>query len=201
VHDGGQPKLAQMTELEAKRAACKVQLAGHDEQRSQRHAVQRHRIPATERIQVDLVAMVGRDHRKTGEAALGGMKRLRLIVEGARPMPHGHGPQARDVLHLGHLELRFDIHRAIWAGSPIDLTLTEFKIVALLVQRTGEDVSYREIYDVVHGKGFSAGYGDEGYRPDVRTFITRIRMKFHDVDPEFQHIYNCAGFGYRWCAE
>jgi two-component system, OmpR family, response regulator ChvI len=129
------------------------------------------------------------------------MKRLRLIVEGARPMPHGHGPQARDVLHLGHLELRFDIHRAIWAGTPIDLTLTEFKIIALLVQRTGEDVSYREIYDVVHGKGFSAGYGDEGYRPNVRTFITRIRMKFRDVDPKFQHIYNCAGFGYRWCAQ
>ena len=129
------------------------------------------------------------------------MKRLRLIVEGARPIPLGDRPQRRDVLRLGDLELRFDTHRAIWAGTPIDLTLTEFKIVALLVQRTGEDVSYREIYDVVHGKGFAAGYGGEGYRPNVRTFITRIRVKFHDVDPGFQHIYNCAGFGYRWCAE
>jgi two-component system response regulator ChvI len=129
------------------------------------------------------------------------MKRLHLVVEGARPIPLGDRPQRRDLLHLGDLELRFDTHRAIWAGTPIDLTLTEFKIVALLVQRTGEDVSYREIYDVVHGKGFAAGYGGEGYRPNVRTFITRIRVKFHDVDPGFQHIYNCAGFGYRWCAE
>jgi two-component system, OmpR family, response regulator ChvI len=129
------------------------------------------------------------------------MKRLRLIAEGARPTPRGAGPQAWDVLHLGRLELRLDIHRAIWAGTPIDLTLTEFKIVALLAQRTGEDVSYREIYDVVHTKGFAAGYGNEGYRPNVRTFIKRIRLKFHDVDPEFEHIHNCVGFGYGWCAE
>jgi two-component system, OmpR family, response regulator ChvI len=129
------------------------------------------------------------------------MKRLRLIIEGARPMPHGHGPQARDVLHLGRLELRFDTRRAIWVGASINLTLTEFKIVALLALRTGEDVPYREIYDVVHGKDFAVGYGNEGYRPNVRTFIKRIRMKFHDVDPAFEHIRNCAGFGYRWCAE
>jgi two-component system response regulator ChvI len=129
------------------------------------------------------------------------MKRLRLIAGGARPTPQGDGTQARDVLHFGRLELRFDINRASWAGMPIELTLTEFKIVALLALRTGEDVSYREIYDVVHSKGFAAGYGNEGYRPNVRTFIKRIRKKFHDVDPEFENIHNCVGFGYRWCAE
>jgi two-component system response regulator ChvI len=47
-----------------------------------------------------------------------------------------------------------------WAGTLIDLTLTEFKIVALLALRTGEPVSYREIYDRVRGKGFAAGYGE-----------------------------------------
>jgi two-component system, OmpR family, response regulator ChvI len=129
------------------------------------------------------------------------MKRLRLIAAGRRPTPRGDGPQARDVLHLGRLELRFDTRRAIWVGASINLTLTEFKIVALLALRTGEDVPYREIYDVVHGKDFAVGYGNEGYRPNVRTFIKRIRMKFHDVDPAFEHIRNCAGFGYRWCAE
>ena len=128
------------------------------------------------------------------------MKRLRLIAEGARLAPRRDGPQARDVLHLGRLELRFDINRASWYGTPIDLTLTEFKIIALLALRTGEDVSYREIYDLVHGKNFVAGYGDEGYRPNVRTFIKRIRKKLRDVDPEFEHIHNYAGFGYRWLA-
>ena len=130
------------------------------------------------------------------------VKRLRLIAEGVRPAPtlKTEGRQSGDVLHLGHLELRFDINRASWSGTPIDLTLTEFKIIALLALRTGEDVSYREIYDLVHGKNFVAGYGDEGYRANVRTFIKRIRKKLRDVDPEFEHIHNYAGFGYRWLA-
>jgi two-component system response regulator ChvI len=76
--------------------------------------------------------------------------------------------------------------------------MTEFKIVALLALRTGETLSYREIYDLVHGKDFASGYGDEGYRSNVRTFIKRIRWKFHDVDPGFAHIQNYPGFGYRY---
>jgi two-component system, OmpR family, response regulator ChvI len=126
---------------------------------------------------------------------------LRLIVEGARHAPTSGIRPSGDVLHIGRLELRFDINRANWSGAPIDLTLTEFKIIALLALRTGEDVSYREIYDLVHGKNFAAGYGDEGYRPNVRTFIKRIRKKLRDVDPESEHIQNYAGFGYRWTVE
>jgi two-component system response regulator ChvI len=127
------------------------------------------------------------------------IKRLRLIAEGSRPTPDVSG-QVGDVLHIGELELRFDINRASWAGTPINLTLTEFKIVALLALRIGEDVNYREIYDLVHGKDFVAGYGGEGYRANVRTFIKRIRKKLREVDSEFEHIHNYAGFGYRWLA-
>jgi two-component system response regulator ChvI len=126
------------------------------------------------------------------------MRRLRLTAEGARSDPRVESGRGGEILHLGRLELRFDINRASWDGAPIDLTLTEFKIFALLVLRIGEDVSYREIYDVVHGKNFVAGYGDKGYRPNVRTFIKRIRKKLHDVDPDFEHILNRSGVGYRY---
>ena len=129
------------------------------------------------------------------------IKRLQLIAAGARPVPTSAVRPSGDILHIGRLELRFDINRASWSGTLIDLTLTEFKILALLALRTGEDVSYREIYDLVHGKNFAAGYGDEGYRPNVRTFIKRIRKKLHDVDPEGEHIHNYTGFGYRWTGD
>ncbi len=129
------------------------------------------------------------------------VKRLRLIVEGARPVSVAEGRQSGDALHVGRLELRFDTSRASWTGTLVDLTLTEFKIVALLALRTGENTSYREIYDVVHGKEFATGYGNEGYRANVRSFVKRIRKKFRDVDPEFEHIRNCAKFGYRWTAD
>lgn len=126
------------------------------------------------------------------------LKRLELIAEGIRP---GVDAAHRTSLQRGRIELRFDTSRALWAGQTVDLTLTEFRIVALLVEKCGFDVGYREIYDLVHGKDFIAGHGTDGYRANVRTFVKRIRKKFRDVDSEFDHIENYAGFGYRWAAE
>ena len=126
------------------------------------------------------------------------LKRLRLITEGGRSGPEPEPVQSRC---LGRLMLRFDAKRASWGERAVDLTLTEFTIVTLLAEKAGQNVGYREIYDLVHGKDFVAGHGSEGYRANVRTFIKRIRKKFRDVDPGFDHIDNYASFGYRWIAE
>lgn len=128
------------------------------------------------------------------------LKRLQLIAEGGRPAtePEAARPPS---LRLGRLALRFDTSRAEWGGQAVDLTLTEFKILTLLAEKAGQDVGYREIYDLVHGKDFIAGHGSEGYRANVRTFIKRIRKKFRDVDPGFDHVENYAGFGYRWTSD
>ncbi|MBP2231086.1 two-component system response regulator ChvI [Azospirillum agricola] len=127
------------------------------------------------------------------------LKRMRLILDGIKggaEEAEGAGPQT--VHTLGELELRLDNSRAFWMGKRIDLTLTEFNIVKLMSTRPEEDVSYREIYDLVHGKGFMAGYGPSGYRANVRAFIKRIRQKFRAVDAGFACIENYPGFGYRW---
>jgi two-component system response regulator ChvI len=128
------------------------------------------------------------------------LRRLHLIAEGGRPAAEPE-PVREPALQLGPLALRFDTYRALWGGHTVDLTLTEFKILTLLAEKAGRDVGYREIYDLVHGKDFVAGHGSEGYRANVRTFIKRIRKKFRDVDPGFDHIENYAGFGYRWTAD
>ncbi len=127
------------------------------------------------------------------------LKRLKLITDGPKVQGGGEG-EARDsaVLRHGSLELRNDIRRAFWRGEQVDLTLTEFAIVHYLVFRPGADVTYRQIYDLVRGKDFIAGYGPDGYRSNVRSFIKRIRKKFREVDAEFDHIDNYPGFGYRW---
>ena len=129
--------------------------------------------------------------------------RLRLITEGAKPIPAQAGrPEAgtalEGTLRRGPLELRQDIHRAYWRGGPVELTLSEFAIVRYMAIQSGGDVTYRQIYDVVRGKDFAAGYGSDGFRANVRSFIKRIRKKFRDVDPEFDGIDNYPGFGYRW---
>jgi two-component system response regulator ChvI len=102
------------------------------------------------------------------------------------------------VIKHGHIVLRCDVNRAFWKDQKIDLTLTEFRIVEYLVKRAGQDIRYRELYDIVHGVGFAAGEGEIGFRANVRAFIKRIRQKFRDVDPGFTHIENYPGFGYRW---
>jgi two-component system response regulator ChvI len=70
----------------------------------------------------------------------------------------------------------------------------------MLATRAGTDLTYRQIYDVVHGEGFCAGDGEAGYRVNVRSLIKRIRQKFHSIDPSFDEIENYPGFGYRWHA-
>jgi len=125
------------------------------------------------------------------------LRRMRNIAEGFRPTSTT-GADSDDLISIGNLELDTKSSRGFWKKRPVPLTLREFKIVALLVRRAGQDVTYREIYDVVHGEGFVAGYGVDGYRANVRTFIKRVRQKFREVDNDFEEIENYPGFGYRW---
>lgn len=113
----------------------------------------------------------------------------------------GDGEAAPAVRRVGALELRPDIGRAFWGGAQVELTLTEYRMVERLADRVGEDVRYRDLYDLVHGSGFIAGQGDEGFRGNVRTFIKRIRQKFKEIDSDFDAIENYPGFGYRWRQE
>jgi two-component system response regulator ChvI len=127
------------------------------------------------------------------------LQRLRLITDGAKRSAGGEAAgEAPSSFTRGKLELRTDINRAFYDGKRVDLTLTEFQIVRLLASANEIDVSYRQIYDLVRGKDFIAGYGEEGYRVNVRSFIKRIRQKFRDVDESFACIENYPGFGYRW---
>lgn len=108
---------------------------------------------------------------------------------------------AQSVIECGPMRLRLESKRAFWKDSQVDLSLSEFRLVKALAEQAGQDVSYRALYDLVHGEGFFAGDGDMGYRANVRAFIKRIRQKFRDVDRDFDRIENYPGFGYRWVAE
>lgn len=123
------------------------------------------------------------------------VKRLNLIAGGNKAQIEAPEP---DELIIGELSLRMKSGRAVWRGLEVDLTFTEFRIVEMLAGRAGTDLTYREIYDVVHGEGFWAGDGNTGYRVNVRSLIKRIRQKFQRIDPDFNEIENYPGYGYRW---
>ena len=123
-------------------------------------------------------------------------KRLRRVLEttGQKDMP------VQEDTTYGKLTLRPSVTRAYWDGADVNLTVTEFNIVYLMVRNAGDYVTYRAIYDCVHHVGFIAGSGDEGFRANVRSAIKRIRNKFRAQDDGFSEIENFSAFGYRWRA-
>jgi two-component system response regulator ChvI len=123
------------------------------------------------------------------------IRRLQNIFAGRKPST----PPA-PVLTDGDLTMKLKVSRAFWKGEDVDLTIGEFRIVHFLVSRAGQHMSYREIYDCMRSPGFCAGYGDDGFRTNVRSSIKRIRNKFLTRDPGFNQIDNYAGFGYIWRA-
>lgn len=122
-------------------------------------------------------------------------KRIRLILESAKKP---EVMRAEELLDVGPLQLKLRVCRASWKGIDVGLTLTEYKIVHLLVSSLGNHLTYRAVYDTMHHEGFIAGSGEDGYRTNVRSCIKRIRNKFRALDPTFACIANYPSFGYRW---
>lgn len=125
-------------------------------------------------------------------------KRVRRVVAAAGLQPVS--PSAETEVTAGKLTLRLTGSRAFWDGVDVNLTVTEFNIVRLMVVNADEHVTYRAIYDCVHHPGFVAGTGEDGYRTNVRSAVKRIRNKFRAIDAEFGQIENFSAFGYRWHA-
>ena len=127
------------------------------------------------------------------------LKRIELILDKSKtrrdPAPN---EEEEPNLIFGDLEIDSGSNQVLWQGRRVPLSLSEVAIVSRLAARRGTDLRYRELYDLVRGEDFVAGLGTEGYRANVRMFIRRIRLKFRQVDQEFDEIENFAGFGYRW---
>lgn len=135
------------------------------------------------------------------------MRRVNLILTGLRRggmLPEGQldgdelAPHGEDEVTFGALNLDRVAGRAFWNDRRVPLTLTEFHIVDRLARNAGRDMTYRDLYNLVHGENFYVGSDEGGYRGNVRSFVKRIRQKFKEIDPEFDQIENYPGFGYRW---
>ncbi|MGE0650471.1 MAG: response regulator transcription factor [Alphaproteobacteria bacterium] len=124
-------------------------------------------------------------------------KRLSLLAAGSKRNARLDS-STNENLKVGRLMLKSDCHRALWRGREVPLTITEVRIVRLLACRAGATITYREIYDVVHGAGFRAGEGADGFRTNVRSLIRKIRRRFHVIDHTFDEIENHPGVGYCW---
>jgi two-component system OmpR family response regulator len=93
----------------------------------------------------------------------------------------------------GELELRTDAGLAHWRGVPLDLTLTEFNLLAtIVVQSAGRGASYDQLAESTR-----QGVVENN---TLNTHVLHLRNKFRAIDPDFARIRNVYGFGYRWDA-
>jgi two-component system OmpR family response regulator len=96
-----------------------------------------------------------------------------------------------EVIERGPLKLDLKRLTAYWAGSRVDLTLTEFWMVHTLAKHPG------------HVKDRDSLMRDASIVVDdstITSHVKRIRRKFAAQDPKFDCIATVYGMGYRWNA-
>ena len=99
-----------------------------------------------------------------------------MIIKGQRQRASTGATQAQvepQIESHGELALHRGAARALWRGQAVGLTLSEYKVVTLLVSEGGSQ-TYRAIYDTAHFAGFIAGAGEHD-TTNVRSIIKRNR--------------------------
>ena len=77
-----------------------------------------------------------------------------------------------------------------WKSQPINLSGTEFRMLAKLVRVPGHAVSYDTLMNATMQSLVTNN--------TINTHMRNIRKKFESIDPEFNSIKSEYGFGYRW---
>jgi two-component system OmpR family response regulator len=80
-----------------------------------------------------------------------------------------------------------------WKGQTINLSGTEFRMLAKLVRVPGHAVSYDTLMNATMQSLVTNN--------TINTHMRNIRKKFEAVDPEFNCIKSEYGYGYRWSVQ
>ena len=123
------------------------------------------------------------------------LARVRAVL---RRVPRGGAPAAPHAgarFQVGELEIDFSQHLVKLRGRPVDLSPTEYRLLAHLARHAGKVVVSDALLNAVWGPE----YRDE--LQHVRLYVSRVRRKIED-DPEHPHyVLTRPGIGYMLVAE
>ncbi len=92
-----------------------------------------------------------------------------------------------------------------WKGSRLDLDETERALLSAMTAEPGTSLTYQRAravlasLDEAEPEGEATGQDQGEIDPErIRTLIRRLRKKFREVDPDFDHIVLVPGRGYCW---
>jgi DNA-binding response OmpR family regulator len=100
--------------------------------------------------------------------------------------------QTEHAVAKGALELFPERLEVRYAGKPITVTVTEFRLLEALASRAGFVLSRDRLLEIVRG--------DESVVAEriIDTYVRRLRRKIEAIDPAFDRIETVIGAGYRW---
>ena len=103
----------------------------------------------------------------------------------------GSAAPAPAVLRAGEMVLDTGGHQATLDGRILDLTPTEFELLAVLLQKPGRVYSRLDLLDVIQGVRY------EGYERTIDTHIKNLRAKLGDDPRHPRFIQTVFGIGYK----
>jgi DNA-binding response OmpR family regulator len=107
----------------------------------------------------------------------------------------GGGTAAPEMLRAGDLVLDAAGHQATQDGRPLDLTPTEFDLLAVLMQSPGRAFTRLELLERVQGNAY------EGYERTIDAHVKNLRAKLGDDPRHPRYVQTVFGVGYKLGAE
>jgi two-component system, OmpR family, response regulator len=118
--------------------------------------------------------------------------RVRAVLRRASRSRPGDGDAASDhTLRVGDLELdesRWSVHRA---GVPVELSPTEFRLLACLMRNQGRVLTRAQLLENVWGWDYA------GQSQIVETYVSYLRRKLDPLGPPLIHTQRGVGYALR----
>jgi two-component system alkaline phosphatase synthesis response regulator PhoP len=99
--------------------------------------------------------------------------------------------EPRDRIEVGDLVLDVPRLRASVAGRPVDLTPTEFSILATMAREPGRVFTRSQLLDAVHGVAF------DSYERAIDAHVKNVRRKLEPEPSRPRYLLTVYGVGYR----
>jgi DNA-binding response OmpR family regulator len=96
--------------------------------------------------------------------------------------------------HFGPVAIHPETREVTKGGEPIELTVTEFNVLAALARARGGALSRQQIYEAVWGEGHA------GTHRTIDNFVAQLRNKLEDNPAQPTLLLTVRGLGYRLAA-
>jgi DNA-binding response OmpR family regulator len=102
------------------------------------------------------------------------------------------GAAGAEMLRVADVEVDLPRMRVAVAGRPVELTPTEFQLLAAMVREPGRVFTRGQLLDAVHGVAF------ESYERAVDAHVKNLRKKIEPVPGRPRYLLTVHGVGYRF---